>query len=190
MVEYYAKGLDLLCLMNLNPTLEPVPEPFRLQPSVALRVTFQAYIDFVNCLPTDEESIRLAGDLLATKDFARIQSPLLYNCFLRDMAFALAKELHFAEKYKGTCTLILPSSDTARTLSNKVLNANFLQHCSAQEQYLRNIANSYGFEVPQYISPQNVAAYRIAVYLLYLSGKPGVSEYNYSSDVKGMCENF
>ena len=178
MLEYYAKGSELLCILCLDRKLEPVPEPFRLQGSVLLRVLYREYADFIQSLPTDMESIRISGDLSVTREFARIRSPLLYNCFLRDMAFAIAKELHYAEQYQRAGTTILPTSYMADTVSYTKI-CMVTSQCSDVARQLSMVAESYDFPLPIRVSEQNIALYRLAVYLLYISKTPGIQECNF-----------
>lgn len=185
MVEYYAKGTELLCLMNMNPDLEPVPEPFRMQSSVVLRVTLTAYVDFIRMIPADVDSIRLTGDVNVTKHLARVNSPILYNCFLRDMSFAIAKELHFAEKYKRKATAMLPTSHTCSTMLNSTIDSIYEHECDTARTTLNEIIASYGFEIPNSISSVNEPSYRLAVYLLQQSANEGLQEYNFTYGIKG-----
>lgn len=185
MIECYVKGLDLLSLVNLNPELEPVPEPFRLQSSVLFRVTFQDYSEFIKSLPCDVSSIQLAGNLQATQQFARLDSPLLYNCFLRDLAFSIGKELSFAEKYKSVGTFILPTSQTAVTLDGTRLASMFNESCQQSQAEFCEIISSYGFRLTTAISQKNCTAYRLASCLYHLSKQNLQCEYNFHFDIRG-----
>ncbi len=178
MIEYYAKGSDLLCILCLNPALEPLPEPFRLQESVLLRVTFHDYVDFIHSLQFEAGSLMLAGDLNVTRRFAQLRSPLLYNCFLRDMAFALGKELSYAEHYSKHGTAIVPTSDTQLTIS-KAAYAGAAQRCASLHRQMQDVLKSYGYSLPASVSSCNSDLYDLALYLLYLSKQAGVQECNF-----------
>ena len=43
----------LAALMVMDRELEPVPEPFRMQPDVELIVNFEEYLKFAQSLPSD-----------------------------------------------------------------------------------------------------------------------------------------
>ncbi len=177
MLEYYARGTDLLCILSLNPELEPLPEPFRLQESVLLRVTYREYMDFIHSLPATDR-IRMSGSIALTKEFARLGSPLLYNCFMRDMAFGIAKELCFAERYGRHGTKIVPTSFSTEIVPYTTI-VDTASKCGNIAKQLRDIACSYGFELPNVVSSKNIDLYRLAVYLLHMSTVQGLRECNF-----------
>lgn len=179
MFECHAKSTDLLCLMSLDKTLEPYPEPFRMQPLLCVKVSPDIYREFILKLPEGAD-VLITGQIEQIRHYAIIGSPLLYNCFLREMAFVIAKEVYYAEKYQKECTRIVPSSPMTRPISVPAIVATVDSHCSEAYALLLEIMNSYNFEFNKGISVKNEQHFKLASYLLHLSALSTVKEFSVS----------
>lgn len=105
----------LSCILNRDLWgIEPFPEPFRLQGDVTLCVAYSEYINYINSMPEDSQVV-LSLEINKLKNLARSDSSTLYSYFLRDMAFAICKELFWASRYQTDGTVILPiATDASR----------------------------------------------------------------------------
>ena len=178
MLEQYATAECLSCLVNSYKELEILPEPFRMQGNVAFRVTPSAYTEFILTL-TPESGVRLMTQLDVLKRLASIGSPKLYNCFLADMAFAIVKEISYAELFNRHATLILPTSQNANNVQVSYLTEMYSLLNPEVESELRTKVILFGFELPMVVSDNNIDLYKTAVVLYSLSKcNTAVSEVN------------
>lgn len=168
MLEQYATADCLSCLVNSYKELEVLPEPFRMQGTVVFRVTPSAYTEFILTLSHDS-GVRLMTQLDVLKRLASIGSPKLYNCFLADMAFAIVKEISYAELFSRHATLILPTSQNANNVQVSHLVEMYSLLNPEVESELRTRVVNYGFELPMVVSNNNVDLYKTAVVLYSLS---------------------
>lgn len=167
MVEQFVSADSMSCLFNEDCFAESYPEPFRMQGTVSFRVVYQEYIQYILTLPHNT-SVKLMTDLRILRRLASARSPMLYQHFLGDMAFAISKEVWYAEKYKKEASIILPSSSDkyAQGVSD-VLNV--FAAVSALTRPLASIMGASGYDG---LSPKivhNVELWRVAVYLYSLS---------------------
>lgn len=128
---------SLAALMVLDPTLEPVPEPFRMQPAVWMYVDYEQYLAFIRSLP--ENTHLLYNPTAALKAaMERRDTAALLKAFYIDMACAVGKELSFAEAEHRRATHIrhtlgnttahkevVVTSTTVLTLQQILLSAKF-----------------------------------------------------------------
>lgn len=178
MVEQYASADCLSCLLNSYKQLEVLPEPFRMQDKVAFRVTPSAYTEFILTLGPSS-SVRLMTQLGVLKRLASIGSPKLYNCFLADIAFAILKEISYAEVFNKYATVILPTSRTSKNVCTSYLSEVYSALNVEVENELRERVRSFGFELPMVVSTNNIDLYKSAVVLYSLSKcDTAVSEVN------------
>lgn len=181
MKECHAKSTDVLCLVDLNLDNELVPEPFRMQESLCVKVTTDAYTDFILRLPDTLGSMLLPINVAEVKRYACLHSQLLYNSFLSCMAFAIVKELHFAEKYKRVCTTILPASLTAPNANVRAIIDTLGSYLDRHVSSILDLSRRAGLVVPE--SPcfeHNVLMLRFAAYLYNISRNKGIPENNFT----------
>lgn len=100
----------LSAVLDRRTFLEVVPEPFRLQSNTVFRINYSEYNKYILSLPMDSE-VLLSGPIINLQSLASTNSPLLFKFFLRDIAFALCKELWFAVCYSRDASTYLPTSD-------------------------------------------------------------------------------
>ena len=93
-----ADELASVLILDKDHTLEPVPEPFRGQPTLRIVVPFNAYKEFLSMLPKEFNMLSMKIDMSS-------ESKLLKS-FYTDMAFAVCKELYFAAYTNKQCTYI------------------------------------------------------------------------------------
>lgn len=172
MRELDAPANRLSCLLNGNMQLEQYPEPFRMQKGVLFRIAYSEYISYILSLPK-ESPVILMNDKDYLSTLATTDQPILYRFFLQDVAFAILKELHFAEIYKRDATAILPgdySSGVCYSLKDFI---DLFEFCSQSQTELREKAEARRLLLPEKISNANNALYRAAVVLYNISLSKG-----------------
>ena len=80
----------LAALMVMDRELEPVPEPFRMQPDVELIVNFEEYLKFAQSLPSDSTLLYFPTERLRQSVAARNEEALVKSFYI-DMAMAVCK---------------------------------------------------------------------------------------------------
>lgn len=167
---------SLAVFFLLERELEPKPEAFRCQPHVRFVIPFEAYISFVElylskadylATPTAELQRLTREYRLGERDKARKG---LFSAFLKDMSFAVCKELHFAEALGKGATSIVHSSSTGVTLSREEIDHFFANGAARSMDAVvqRLSCNEYG--LPPQISAQNAHLYKYACVLNFFSG--------------------
>lgn len=182
MYKQYAEVNNLSCLLNEDKDVEILPEPFRMQKEVIFHVTYSEYKKYILSLASDTE-VKLMTDITVLQTMAMQDQPRLYQCFLKDVAFAILKELYFAELYKKPATTILPASSNGNSMKLSQFVQNYNNCCQVQSELLIYM-NSIGFGIPKRITTQNVRALQTAVILFYLSKQDTVKEMNLVYDAQ------
>lgn len=170
----YAKADCLSCLINTNRDMEHRPEPFRMQRNVHFCVTYSEYVDYI-LSAANSKGVTLLSDINVTTKLALINHPRLFNYFLLDMAFAIIKELYFAEFYKKKATVILPASTNNENVGLSTLLSTYDFYVSKAPEFAVKCA-SVGFDIPKSVSTQNWDLYRLAIVLYGLSQQDRVVE--------------
>lgn len=181
MFKQYAGVESLSCLLNEDKDFEPLPEPFRMQMHVIFHVTYSEYIKYVLSLTPDTD-VKLIADIGLLRNLAATGSPQLYKYFLADMAFAILKEVYFAETYKMQATVILPAK---LDVSKKTLLSEFVtryNECRYVQNELLIYMNEKGFGIPKRIQACNERALQTAVILFCLSKQNSEEELNLEYD--------
>lgn len=163
MVQQYAKASNMSCLLSANKESEQYPEPFRMQPNVIFHVPYSEYKSYVLSLQS-EMGVRLMTDLKVLSDMATADNPRLYNCFLMDVAFAIIKELSYAEVFKRPASIILPASFNDNDVSLNTFLRAYEYSTGAQSQLVK-ICRSRKYILPDRISEQNANMFKLAVVL-------------------------
>lgn len=164
--EHLVPAESFTCLLDRNSQVEIVPEPFRLQSSVAFRLAYSEYANYIISLGSNNR-VRLSADYKRLLDLADKKSPLLYKYYLQDVAFAIVKELCFAQAYNCDATIILPTSDTdAVSISDMVKHYDIAK--SIEDTFIREV-QSFGFDCKIPKSEHNLLLYKLAVVLYYLA---------------------
>lgn len=148
----------LAALMVLDRNLEPVPEPFRMQPDVELVVNFEEYLKFVQSLPGDCTFLYFPTDKLQKSIETRAEQSLL-KAFYIDMALAVCKELFFAE-YGGKGATII---------RHEFYDCQSFKHIDVHPDtalLLTHILQSKNFVMPTTIRADNVKHWEYACRLL------------------------
>lgn len=168
MSEQYANATCLSCLFDTRRELEPIPEPFRLQQGMTFRVTLSAYTEYILSLP-DDANVILMTRLDTLKRLASIKSPKLYNCFLRDVAVAILKEISYAEEYHTVASAILPASTGDNVVTVSYLLSTYAGVQDNVESGVREMLESLRYTLPQNISQDNKNLFNLAIILYRLS---------------------
>lgn len=148
----------LAALMVLDRDLEPVPEPFRMQPDVEIFVNFEEYRKFVQSLPSDDMHLYFPVDKIHKSMDAHNEQALIKSFYI-DMALAVCKELFFAE-YNGK---------GATVLRHEFYNCNETKSISVTSDtvlLLSHILSEKGFPLPSAISAKNARHWGYACKLL------------------------
>ena len=182
MIEQYVQANSLSCLLNEDCSAELIPEPFRCQGSISFRVTYSEYSNYILSLPSDS-GIILMSDFSLLRNLASTGNPKLYACFLKDLAFAICKEIWFAEAYSKDASIILPASFNGNNVALSVYLKSY-EACKAVEMELVDKVQSAGFRSLKTKRRQNKSLYQLAVILYYLSKiTPGMKEVNLVYDL-------
>lgn len=167
MITEWVKANSLTCLLNEDPNIELLPEPFRLQRNVSFCVPYSEYSKYILSL-RDSDKVQLMTSLSVLRDLASSGSPLLFKYFLKDIAFAICKELFYAAAWHKDASIILPTSSDATTVPTSQLLQ--LYPTAAQYEYeLCTKMNDSGYKVSTKLSGHNLQMFQIAVVLYHLS---------------------
>lgn len=158
MFEHNADFSELAAVMVLLPELEPVPEPFRLNPDLLVLVDFGEYIRLIRSLPGDEPYLytqlsRLRGYVQSNNELKLLKS------FYVDMALAVGKELHFAESCSKQPTVIRHTFHGCNATKYVPLQ-------EQTEQTLRYLLSERGFPVPEHLSASSLPSWTYACKLV------------------------
>lgn len=170
MFNQYVRHDSLSCLLNRDCQVEIKPEPFRMQGSLTLCVTYSEYKNYILSLPA-ETYIKLSADYSLLHNLASTDSPRLYNYFLRDISFAIAKEVCYAEAYGKRATVILPTSLTCgKTSLTQFLNTYsfYYQNSTLVSKHL----SDNGFAIRPIKNPHNRRLYNLSTVLQELAQAP------------------
>lgn len=179
--DFSVKATSLSCMLNRNNAIELLPEPFRLQGQVAFHVAYSEYVNYIRSLDVDSP-IQLSASIPRLKTLVMSQSPQLYLHYLQDMAFAIMKEVWFAEQYKTDGTIILPESSSGITQLSTFLRS-YQYGRTREAEFLSQVA-AVGFRPNTVRRPHNVILQKLAVCLYYLSQfQTGVSEISLVYDI-------
>lgn len=182
MIEQNVRANSLSCLLNADSSIEIIPEPFRMQGNVLFRVTYSEYSNYILSLQQDTDII-LMSEVSYLRNLASTCNPKLYSCFLKDIAFAICKEISFAERYNKDATVILPSAYNHNTMLLSKCLASY-EYCRHVEQELLNRLQTAGFGLTKVKRVQNTRLFQLAVILYSLSKVPNeVKEVNLVYDL-------
>ena len=167
MITECVKANALSCLLNEDPGIEQLPEPFRMQSTVTFCVPYSEYSKYILSL-RDGDGVLLMSSISLLRDLASSGSPLLFKYFLRDVAFAICKELFYATAWKHDASVILPtSSDGTVVPTSRILS--LYPSAKQYESELCGKMDNAGFKVSTKLSEHNKRLYQIAVVLYHLS---------------------
>ena len=146
---------SLASVFVLNKDLEPVPDPFRLQPEMLFVIGFESYRKFVEHIPGSMNILYFTTNLLHTRMSEGNETALLKSFYI-DMALAICKELYFAEEYKADASCI-------RHAFPILLAEKPIQIESKIPPLLRDLAQRKGFPLPAALRIGNtpVGSYRM-----------------------------
>lgn len=174
MIEQYVNANSLSCLFNRNKSIEIIPEPFRMQGSVSFRVTYSEYSNYILSL-SPETSIVLTSDLSYMKNLATTKNPKLYSCFLKDMSFAIAKEIWYAESYKKNASIILPASFNGKDLLVSECLKSY-EYCKNLEVEFLSMLSEINYTLNKIKSLHNELLFKLSIVLFSTSNVPTIME--------------
>lgn len=177
MIEQYVTSNSLSCLLDRQFGIEIFPEPFRMQPNVIFRIAYTEYIDYVLALSSDTP-VALSADISFLRNLASNSNPKLYMFYLEDIAFAICKELFYAEAYHKDASIILPSSLKAPPTKLHAYESTY-SYVYVVEGEFRTKLDSTGYKLPKSFREKNSVLFKLAVFLYWLSkSNNGVTEVN------------
>lgn len=182
MIQQKVNADCLTTVLNQDWDKEHFPEPFRLQPNVSFLITYSEYTNYLLSLVKTSD-IKLSRRLDLLIDLVTVNSPALYKFYLEDLAFAMAKEVWYAETFKGEGSIILPFS--THGIEHKISNyIKFAGQCSKYGDVLRSrlqAANFIGFKTE---NAHNSNLFKAATVLMYYAVEvPLVKEINLVYDL-------
>lgn len=183
-VEHVAAD-NLATLLLLDKSMEETPEPIRMQPSLALLIPFQGFIDFVNVYLDKRDY--LACRTKDLKDAASIgvsdkaSREFLLRAFYGAVSRAVVKELHYAEaRNRDGTTIIHYFPSTAIPLWSKgKISTLYNTQCGGKGYDLRKDMNNRGFFLPNEFRRNNFSLWEYAV-VLYAASVEGWQEWGYN----------
>ena len=167
MITECVRANALSCLLNEDPGIEQLPEPFRMQSTVTFCVPYSEYSKYILSL-RDTDGIILMTPLSLLRDLASSGSPLLFKYFLRDVAFAICKELFYATAWKRDASVILPTTIDGTVVPTSRILTLYTSARQYESELCRKMDNA-GYTVSTKLSEHNANMYRIAVVLYHLS---------------------
>lgn len=158
---------NLAPLYILNKELEETPDPFRLQgDKITFIVPYNEYKRFVSrCLREVDYLATPTKDLLSY--YKSGNEDELYSSYLRDMAVAICKELHYAESCGKDGTLYRHKSDGEIVRDCEYLHKVTVE--SDKKTQLRAYMSEHGFPLPMYFREKNHKLWEYANTLYYSS---------------------
>ena len=174
MIEQNVQANSLSCLLNADSSVELIPEPFRMQSNVLFRVTYSEYSNYILSLQNDS-GIILMSNIDYLRSLASTDNPKLYSCFLKDLAFAICKELHYAERYRKDASVILPTAYNHNDLLLSMCLSNY-SNCRDVEGELKYCLQTAGFELTKVKRIKNIRLFQLAVILYAMSKAPTVAK--------------
>lgn len=149
---------SLAALLVLDRTLEPCPEPFRMQPSLTLSVSFDEYCKFVRTLPDTPQYLFNPLPKLWEK-LERGEVLPLVKAFYTDMAGAVGKELFYAEYAQRPATTIRHTFDDVHLVPPPEIDPKW-------DKVLRHLLGRKNYTLPAQVSMCNQHHWQYALRLL------------------------
>lgn len=126
----------LASILIVDYRLEQVPEPFRMQKDITIKIEFKEYMDFVYMLPENSNVLYNSTSKLRSTD-----SSGLLKAFYIDVALGVGKELFFAQ------TMGKPATKIRHAISGcYVKNTN--QIATNASSILMDLLEGRGFSIP------------------------------------------
>ena len=158
---------NLAPLYILNKNFESTPDPFRLQgDKITFVVPFREYRRFIQKCLREVDYLSTPTKVLLKYDKDN-DTQSLYRSYLRDMAIAICKELHFAEKLDKDATHYRHSSNGTVSLGQDYMHTVTL--ASDLQGQLRDYMKSFDFPLPKTFRINNNNLWEYANTLYYLS---------------------
>lgn len=152
---------NMASLIGLDPELEPVPEPFRMQKDLYIKVPYQTFANYVQHtkLPTNITVI----DFVRMKECIYEKQPIIINYYYKYLAVAQCKEISIAQRYNVTeVTKVLPFATSAEEVPLEDVSLLTFETIPAATPMLRELAK-YGYPLdftkPGYEEAQALACY-------------------------------
>ncbi|MCM1218450.1 MAG: hypothetical protein NC548_28515 [Lachnospiraceae bacterium] len=112
--------------------------------------------------------VKLMTPTEVLSDMATTGQPKLYNCFLKDIAFAIVKELYYASICKKTGSIILPASYNNNNVGVRRMIGAYA-NCGAAQAELMRKCSALGYNLPGSLTGQNARLFQLAVVLYNIS---------------------
>lgn len=176
MEKVVVKPDSLASILVVNRELEEEAEEFRLQPKVNFIVNFNDYLKFIDKELNIGDYLSLPMIILKKQvklyqtEKSKTAYEFLKRAFFKDMSMAILKELHFAERYRKTVSVI--SHNITGTMSYKDALITKIYETQAREKSEEDLIQkidkkNYPIAFP--VSESNQFALQYAVVLEFYS---------------------
>lgn len=165
---------NLAPILLLDKEMEEIPEPFRMQNNVLLIVSFNEYLAFIKNYLDKVDYLSTPTSMLK-RYVDRNDIPELTKAFFRDMAYAVAKELHYAEAVKKEATFIIHEMDCTNVLSTSQVQSMFMGIKAYTETEIYTYMQAKDFGLPRFFQEKNLFLWQYANVLYYFSKALGNS---------------
>ena len=161
--------VDADCLATfllLDKQMEVIPEPVRMQPNTTFVITLEAFKTFVSDYLSIYDYLCLPTSLLKNA-VEREHKPTILKGFYMSVARAVAKEIHYAEKYGRDATTILHSigGSRIRTLTLGKVETEFYKYKDQTEMQLGYYMYERDFAIPSVFRKANYPKWKYACVL-------------------------
>lgn len=163
MIQQKVSANSLSVMFNEDYSKEVLPEPFRLRPNVSFLITYSEYIKYLLSLQETNE-VTLSGNVEYLMSLAKTNSELLYKFYLQDIAFAIAKEVWYAEIFHGDGSIILPFSYDGN-IANASSYINYYPQCKQFEGVLNTKLREANFKGFKIRNQHNLELFKLATVL-------------------------
>ena len=163
---------NLAPILLLDKEMEETPEPFRMQKNVLLIVSFSEYLKFIDNYLDKVDYLSTPTSMLK-QYIMHNDTTRLYSSFLADMAYAVAKELHYAEKYKKSATMLVHDVSDAKVNSLSDIENMYKDIRNFTENNLHQYMGAKDFALPKFFNKDNDILWHYANVLLFFSMAPG-----------------
>lgn len=135
---------NLASLLSLNSELETIPEPYRMQKNLNIKIGFEVFKSYILQCSLSNEIMFI--DYISMKDSIYRTDPVIVNYYYKYLAIAQLKELSIAQTYGAIATTILPEVDSNIQITLQEVFDNFI-YTSADILTLQSILAKYNYPV-------------------------------------------
>lgn len=181
MLTQYVNSNSFASFIYLDRNLELMPEPYRCQGSkVTFILSIDEYVKYLsdyNFLYENPESIKNLIKMYRPEE-NQLVSNELFSLFLKDVAYAILKEVYYAEWRDKECTNIVHYA-TENEMDEDAINLLYEGVGHETRKELMQFMRSKGYSINLPISEKNIKYWKYGVLAYYLSGRSNTSIWSY-----------